>query len=153
MFGPSFWYVKIHSEQSTKGRSFHKVKMDHVRKIRHLSQGRVLPTNALIPLMLLSEEMFILLQTVDEESFKLIVHNFTQIFTFPWRIFYQHFCIHCTEGRHFLSVKVLIHHCSCFYWQFQVVFIIHDILCLYITDMLFFYSCKLVIQFYINWVC
>lgn len=103
---PKFWFVKVHSEQSRKSKSFYKMKMNQKRKIWHFSQERVLQTNTLIALMLLLEEMFILIQIVDEESSKLIVHNFTQIFTFHWKLFYQHFSIYCREGHNFLSVKL-----------------------------------------------
>lgn len=102
-FWPKLWFVKTHNEQRRK--SFYKMKMIQIKKIWHFSQERVLQTNTLIPLMLLSEEMFILIQIVDEESSKLIVHIFTQIFTFHWKLFYQHFSIHCREGHNFLSVK------------------------------------------------
>lgn len=126
--------------------------MDHKRKILHFSLERVWQINALAPLMLLSEEIFILIQIVDEESSYLTVHNFTQILTFHWKIFYQHFCIHCREDCHFRSVKIPIYHCSCFYWQFQVFHIIHGISHLCITDILFFYSYMVVTQYYIKYI-
>lgn len=104
-FWPKLWFVKTHNEQSRKSKSFYKMKMIQIKKIWHFSQERVLQKNTLIPLMLLSKEMFTLIQIVDEESSKLIVHNFTQIFTFHWKLFYQHVGIHCREGHNFLSVK------------------------------------------------